>query len=100
MAGFGADDMEVRQSDPLLVADHRPVIEAAGGGGHAGMAAGKVENVVPQGGGRKSHRLAGDDGAGAREGAGVVGCQISVGVDDGDAIRTRTEDRGRDLPVR
>ena len=51
-------------------------------------------------GGRQRHRLAGDDRAGAGEGAGVVGRQIGVGIDDGDAAGPRAEHRGGDLPMR
>jgi hypothetical protein len=61
---------------------------------------GEIEDVVAQGAGCQRHRLAGDDGSGARERAGVKGRQIGVGIDDGDAARARAEDRGRDLPVR
>ena len=53
-----------------------------------------------QGCGRKGHRLAGDHGAGAREGAGVIRSSIGVGVDDVDTIRPCAEDRRRDLSVR
>ena len=49
VADLGAGDVEVGQRDLLVAADHHSVIEAAVGGGHAGMAAGEVEDVVAQG---------------------------------------------------
>jgi hypothetical protein len=63
------------------------------------MAAGKVEDVGAQGVGRQVYPLAGDNGARARERAGVVRGQIGVRVDDGDALPSRTKDGGGDLPV-
>ena len=58
----------------------------------AGVAAGKFEDVVAQRRGGQRHRLAGDHRAGAGEGAGVVGREIGVGVDDVD-LRRREQPR-------
>jgi hypothetical protein len=90
--GLAAGGVKVRQRDLLVAADHRVAIEAAGGGSDAGVAAGEIEDVVAHGAGCQRHRLAGDDGSGARERAGIKGRQIGVGIDDGDAARARGED--------
>jgi len=99
MADLGASDVEVGERDLLVAAHNHAVIEAAVGSGHPGMAAGKVEDVGAQGVGRQVYPLAGDNGARARERAGVVRGQIGVRVDDGDALPSRTKDGGGDLPV-
>ena len=49
VAGRGAGDVEVGQRDLLVAADHHAVVETAVGGGHAGVTAGEVEDVVAQG---------------------------------------------------
>ena len=68
--------------------------------GDAGMAAGEIDDVVAQRRRGQRHGLARNHGAGAGEGAGVVGRLVGVGVDDGDLAGARAEDGGRDLAVR
>ncbi len=95
VAGIGPGSVQIGQRQPPLAADRRGAVEPAGRAADPGEGSGEVEDIVAQGRGGQSNRLAGDDRPGAAEGAGIIGGQIGVGVDDGDAVGRRVRESRR-----
>ena len=79
-----AGSMKLAERHPLVAADDTVVVEAALGIGHVGVATGKLHDVLRHRLGHQVNRLASHHDARAREGAGVIGREIGIGVDDVD----------------
>ena len=86
MIDLSTFSMQLTQRNPLVSADDTVVVEAASVDCHAGVATGKVDYIVRHGLGSQVNRLASYHNARAREGAGVIGCAIGIGVDDVDIV--------------
>ena len=100
VANLGACRMELGKRHLLVGADDRIVLQSAIGRLAAEMPAGESNQHVAEREGGLLHRLAGNDGPGAGEGAGVVRGLIGVAIDDGDVARACAEHGGGNLAVR